>query len=85
MTPEEKLLRETILQMKLGGLDRAYFHGTFGVDVAARFAEPLGRLGEAGYLTVTDDRVALSRAGLLRVDELLHEFFLPRHRTDRYT
>ena len=30
-------------------------------------------------------RVTLTRQGLLRVDELLHEFFRPEHRGPRYT
>jgi len=31
------------------------------------------------------DRIALTREGLLRVDSLLHRFFLPEHRGVRYT
>jgi oxygen-independent coproporphyrinogen-3 oxidase len=54
------------------------------VDIRNRFSEPLGKLEHDGLLTVEDDAVRLKRAGLLRVDRLLHEFFLPQHRTDRY-
>ncbi len=85
MTGEEKLLREMLLQLKLGGLDRRYFLRKFGADILSRFAGPLGRLAEAGQLAVDGDRLRLSRSGLLRVDELLHEFFLPQHRNARYT
>ena len=39
-----------------------------------------------GYLAAADDdRIALTREGLLRVDMLLHRFFLPEHQGVRYT
>jgi oxygen-independent coproporphyrinogen-3 oxidase len=49
-----------------------------------RFAEPMKRLAEWGYLTVDGDEIRLNRDGLLQVDRLLHEFFLPEHETGRY-
>ena len=71
--------------MKLGQVEAAYFQGKFGVDIFARFAEPLrqhaaARLPHAGRQPRYADP-----AGLLRVDELLHEFFRPEHRGARYT
>lgn len=85
MTAEEQMIREAILQLKLGSLDRGYFQTKFGVDVAQRWSEPLAGLVAAGYATVQPDRVVISRQGLLKIDELLHEFFLPEHRNVRYT
>ncbi|NUQ61421.1 MAG: coproporphyrinogen III oxidase, partial [Pirellulales bacterium] len=85
MTEEEKLIRELILQLKFGKLDRAYFQRKFGVDLYDRFAEPLGRLRDEGHLAIDDQRVSVRRASLLGIDELLHDFFLPQHRTARYT
>jgi oxygen-independent coproporphyrinogen-3 oxidase len=39
-----------------------------------------------GFLSeVTPDRIALTREGLMRVDSLLHRFFLPEHTGIRYT
>jgi hypothetical protein len=39
-----------------------------------------------GYLAARGaDRIALTREGLLRVDVLLQRFFLPEHRSIRYT
>jgi len=35
-------------------------------------------------LTQSGKTLQLSRGGLLQVDRLLHEFFLPQHRTARY-
>jgi oxygen-independent coproporphyrinogen-3 oxidase len=82
---DERLIRETILQLKLGQLDQRYFARKFGVDLLARFAEPFARLRGWGFLTVDGDHLRLNRDGLLQVDRLLHEFFLPQHRDIRYT
>ena len=54
------------------------------MDVLARFAEPLARLKSQGALTIEGDWLRLTREGLLEVDRLVHEFFLPEHRTARY-
>jgi len=85
MTDEERLIRELILQMKLGRVEARYFREKFGIDLFVHFAEPLARLREGGWLTIAHEGVTLSREGLLRIDELLHEFFLPQHVTTRYT
>ena len=85
MTDEEKLIREVILQFKLGGLDRQYFQDKFDTDIFQRFAEPLAELEAAGDLKRSERGVELTRDALLRVDRLLHSFFLPQHRNARYT
>ncbi|MFO1498831.1 MAG: coproporphyrinogen-III oxidase family protein [Verrucomicrobiota bacterium] len=86
LTPsaDERLIREFILQLKLGRTSIAYFLRKFGVDVRQRFAIPLRTVGEWGFLTVDDDTIRLNREGLLQVDRLLHEFFLPQHNAARY-
>src|SRR6266850_2463794 len=77
---DERLIREFILQLKLGHLSLSYFRNKFGVESEKRFAEPLQRLKDWGFLTIEGDRVLLDRDGLLQVDRLLHEFFLLQHR-----
>jgi oxygen-independent coproporphyrinogen-3 oxidase len=85
-TDEERLIREFILQLKLGALEPGYFQGKYGVDVLARFHEPLASLEADGFLASrTTARIALTREGLLRVDSLLARFFLPEHAGIRYT
>src|SRR5437867_1536572 len=79
-TADERLIREFILQLKLGHLSLAYFRNKFGVDPEQRFADPLRRLQDWGFLTLAGDEVLLNREALLQVDRLLHEFFLPQHR-----
>ncbi|MEY2881171.1 MAG: hypothetical protein RLZZ15_3551 [Verrucomicrobiota bacterium] len=80
---EERMIREFILQMKLGRVVLGYFKEKFGVDLAQRFAAQLGHLAAEGFLTVDATHVRLSRDGLLCVDTLLHEFFLQQHRTTK--
>ena len=84
-TPDERLTRELILQLKTGRIDRAYFQGKFGVDVAERFAEPLRKLESQELLEIGADEIRLTRGGLLRVDQLLPEFYAPDYRDSRYT
>jgi oxygen-independent coproporphyrinogen-3 oxidase len=83
-TEEERVIRELILQMKLGQVRRQYFQDKFGIDVQQRFAKPLGKLQHQGFLTADQDSLRLNRDGLLQVDKLLHEFFLPQHQSARY-
>jgi oxygen-independent coproporphyrinogen-3 oxidase len=86
MTPsaDERLIREFILQLKLGRTRCDYFQEKFGVDVRQRFAQPLRTLQDWGFGRVEDGAVVLNREGLLQVDRLLHEFFLPEHKNARY-
>lgn len=83
-TEEERMIREFILQMKLGRVDRGYFRGKFGVDPSERFHRQFEDLRGRGLLTSQGDWLVLSRGALLKVDTLLHAFFLPQHRGPRY-
>ena len=83
-TDDERFIRELILQLKLGSISRRYFETKFGADPVQRFEQPLRTLKDWGYLSVAGDDVRLNREGLLQVDRLLHEFFLPEHRNARY-
>jgi len=83
-TEEERMIREFILQMKLGHVHREYFQRKFGVDVGQRFAASLGHLRDEGFLQMDAENLRLNRDGLLQVDRLLWEFFLPQHRGTRY-
>ncbi len=80
---EERMIREFILQMKLGRVELGYFREKFGQDVGLRFAAQLRNLMENGFLRVDDEEIILSRDGLLCVDSILHQFFLREHRTSR--
>jgi len=81
----ERLIRELILQMKLGKIDAAYFRDKFGREILEDFAETFASLKDQGVLDWAGDEIRLSREGLLRVDSLLSGFFLPHHQGARYT
>ena len=84
--PEERMIREFVLQLKRGAVAPEYFARRHGVDVLDRFSAALASLKSAGYLARADrERIALTRDGLLRVDVLLPRFFLPEHTGIRYT
>ncbi|MEX1126961.1 MAG: coproporphyrinogen-III oxidase family protein [Vicinamibacterales bacterium] len=83
---DERLIREFVLQLKRGSVRPAYFEEKYGVRPLERFAPQLASLQAEGFLAeLTPERIALTREGLMRVDTLLHRFFLPEHTGIRYT
>ena len=80
---EERLIREFVLQLKTGSIQFDYFDQKFGVSSKERFAKPMEIIQGWGYGEATETGFTFNREGLLEVDRLLHEFFLPKHRTDR--
>ncbi len=82
-SPEDRMIRELVLQMKLGRIKNNYFREKFGVDIQERFAPAVGKLRDQGFLMVESDGLCLNREGLLQVDRLLPEFFKPEHRVER--
>ena len=85
VTPEQRLIRETILQLKTGHLNVAYFERKFGVNILDAFRSVWEQHAQTGELTFDDRQVTLTRQGLLHVDTLLPAFFEPQHRGARYT
>ena len=85
-TEEERLIRELILQLKLGSIRPAYFQRKYAVNILERFRDQFASLAQSGDLrTATEEAVSLTRQGLLHVDTLLARFFLPAHAGIRYT
>jgi oxygen-independent coproporphyrinogen-3 oxidase len=83
---DERLIRELTLQLKLGAVAPPYFLAKYHVNLLDRFADALSSLRADGYLSRADDeRIAVTRDGLLRIDALLPRFFLPEHAGIRYT
>jgi oxygen-independent coproporphyrinogen-3 oxidase len=83
-TDDEKFIREFILQLKLGRTRFDYYQNKFGIDPRQRFAAPLQTIADWGFGKINGEGVSLNRDGLLQVDRLLHEFFLPQHKNARY-
>ena len=82
---EEQLVREMILQLKLGRIRTGYFISKFGVEITEKFSQAFQRLVDEGMLTFDAEEVRLTVRGLLRVDQLLPEFYSEVYRNSRYT
>ncbi len=80
----ERLVREFVLQLKLGRVEVARFRERYGMHATDWFREPLACCAALGLLTYDAHAVTLTREGLLRVDRLLEFFYLPQHRGLRY-
>ena len=84
-TPDERLTREMILQLKRGRIHAEYFRKKFSEEILERYAPAFERLAERGMLTIEGEEVRLTRKGLLRVDSLLPEFYAKKYQNARYT
>ena len=84
-TPHQHLVREMILLLKRGYLDREYFRNKFDVDVVRHWSDVWQSYVNDGLATIQSDQVRLTTEGLLRVDSLLPAFFEPEHQNVRYT
>lgn len=85
ISDRQRLIRELILQLKLGRIDAKYFERKFHQPIRSVFSEAMDSLRDEGLLAEHGDEILLSRAGLLRVDSLLPRFFEPQFRNVRYT
>ena len=83
-SPKERLIRETILQLKLGHLDPSYFRDKFGVELTDEFGSAFTKLERDSMVTVYGDTIRLTPQGLLQVDSLLPEFYESRNRGVAY-
>ena len=55
-TDEERMIRELILQLKLGSVRPAYFRDKYGVNILERFRDQLDSLAAEGYLAAATRR-----------------------------
>ncbi|MCH2376209.1 MAG: coproporphyrinogen III oxidase family protein, partial [Planctomycetes bacterium] len=85
VTPRQLMIRELILQLKLGRIEADYFKTKYAIDVREEFRTVLADLQSSGMLEERDESLRLTEAGLLRVDSLLPAFFEPQHQGARYT
>ncbi len=79
------LVREVILLLKRGYLSIAYFQDKFGTDIRQLWSDEWNQYVEAGFVTIAEDEIRLTREGLLRADALLPAFFESEHQGVRYT
>ena len=57
------MIREFILQLKLGHVSRAYLGNKFGVELTEHFAGSIQRLKDWGFMTVEDDQLMTQMTG----------------------
>jgi oxygen-independent coproporphyrinogen-3 oxidase len=81
----ERATREMILLLKRGYLEPAYFQEKYSIDILERFGKVWDGLRDQGLLGYDGDRIELTPDGLLRVDQLLSEFYDEKYRNSRYT
>lgn len=85
-TEQQALIREMILQLKKGYLNREYFLDKFKTDIVENWKSQWNEYVDEGYVASIDDsKIELSRKGLLQVDGLLPAFFESEHQGIRYT
>ncbi len=84
-TSHQLLVREMILQLKSGSLDRSYFAKKFNVDIVSQWPSVWEEYVDQGYVNVSVECIELTMDGLLRADALLPAFFEAEHQGVRYT
>ena len=84
LTPKQKLIREMVLQLKTGAIDRQYFRRKFGVDVWQEFQSVYEPLADDRLIECRNGTIELTRSGLLQVDHFLSQFFEPELQAVRY-
>lgn len=84
-TPHQLLVREMILLLKRGFLNVDYFRQKYNVDITQHWADEFTQHAADGMLTVSPERIELTRKGFLHADALLPPFFENEHQGVRYT
>lgn len=81
----QHLVREMILLLKRGYLDRNYFIHKFNVDIVEQWSDVWEKYVTDELAWIEEDQIRLTDTGMLRVDSLLPAFFEPEHQNVRYT
>ena len=82
---DERRTRELILQLKTGRVSLDYFRDKFHVDLRETYEPALEALRGQGMLEIDESEIRVSPEGVLRVDQLLPEFYDEKYRSARYT
>lgn len=85
LTACERMIREFILQMKLGEVDLGRLSARYGESEIQHFHDTLTLHAREGWLAFDDNQVRLTLDGLARVDRLLPAYYLSLHRGSRYS
>jgi len=81
LSREEAMIRQLVLQLKLGRVSSDYFATEFGVELETLFKVQIETLKNQEFVKIEDRSIVVESKGLLKVDEWLKIFYLPQHQT----
>ena len=81
LSREEALIRQLVLQLKLGRVSFDYFATEFSVELEALFKVQLETLKNQKFIKIENRSIVVETKGLLKVDEWLKIFYLPKHQS----
>ena len=81
LSREEALIRQLVLQLKLGRVSIDYFATEFSVELEALFKVQLETLKNQKLIKIENRSIVVENKGLLKVDEWLKTFYLPQHQS----
>ena len=81
LSREEALIRQLVLQLKLGRVSFDYFVTEFSVELEALFQVQIETLKNQEFIKIEDRSIVVETKGLLKVDEWLKIFYLPQHQS----
>lgn len=85
LNDDERMIRELVLQLKLGYTDFTYLSEKFGHYTDKRIIDTLQEFSDHGWLRMDKKGVTMTREGLLCVDHLIPSLYLPQHQNIRYS
>jgi oxygen-independent coproporphyrinogen-3 oxidase len=84
LSDRDRMVREFVLQLKLGRVDARRFRQKFGTNIVDFYARPLEEFAARGWLTFDDQAVTVTREGLVRVDRMIPHFYPWEHQGLNY-
>ena len=85
MSGDERLVREFVLQLKLGRVELGPLRLKYGIDVLKRFEIPLVEARDGGLVAWDEAVIEVRPEGLVRVDRMIPAFYRQEHRSIRYS
>jgi oxygen-independent coproporphyrinogen-3 oxidase len=84
LSQQEAMIRQFVLQLKLGRVSMDYFVKEFGVALCESFHSQIRELSKQHRIKISDNEIILEREALIKIDALLPMFYLPQHQSINY-
>ncbi len=81
---DERVTREFVLCLKLGGVNRSHLCHRYGRDILPHMREPLARFETEGWVRIEPGTVRVTAEGMLFVDHMIPQLVMPYHREAAY-